>query len=43
MKTKNSGELSEQEKNFIRKALNDPVLFANHILGVSLWEREVEI
>src|SRR3984957_19989956 len=43
MKTKNSGELSEQQKSFIRKALNDPVLFANHILGVSLWEREVEI
>jgi phage terminase large subunit len=43
MKTKNSGELSEQQKSFIRKALNDPVLFANYILGVSLWEREVEI
>jgi hypothetical protein len=43
MKTKNSGELSELQKSFIKKALNDPVLFANHILGVSLWEREVEI
>jgi hypothetical protein len=43
MKTKNSGELSEQQKSFVIKALNDSVLFANHILGVSLWAREVEI
>jgi phage terminase large subunit len=43
MKKKNSGELSEQEKSFVRKTLNNPVLFANHILGVSLWERELEI
>src|SRR3984957_11693643 len=43
MKTKNSSELSERQKSFVRKALNDPVLFANHILGVSLWESEVEI
>jgi hypothetical protein len=43
MKTKNSGELSEQQKSFVRKALNDPVLFADHIFDASLWEREVEI
>ena len=43
MKKKNNGELSAQQKSFVRKTLNDPVLFANHILGASLWEREVEI
>ncbi len=43
MKTKNNHELSAEQKLFIRKVVGDPALFANHILGVSLWERETEI
>src|SRR5580658_9898054 len=43
MKTKNSHELSAEQKEFVRNIVSDPVLFATHILGVSLWEREAEI
>jgi hypothetical protein len=43
MKTKNSHELSAQQKEFVRNIVSDPALFATHILGVSLWDREAEI
>jgi hypothetical protein len=43
MKTKNKQELSTSQKSFVRNVVRDPVLFANHILGVDLWEREAEI
>jgi phage terminase large subunit len=43
MKTKNSHELSAQQKEFVRKIVSDPALFATHILGVSLWDHEAEI
>ena len=43
MKTKTNNDLSAEQKAFVRKVVSDPVLFANHILGVSLWEREAEI
>jgi hypothetical protein len=43
MKTKNDHELSAEQKEFVKKLVRDPVLFANHILGVTLWEREAEI
>lgn len=43
MKTKNSRELSAQQKEFVRNIVSDPALFATHILGVSLWDRETEI
>jgi hypothetical protein len=43
MKKKDNGELTLLQKYRIRRALKDPVLFAEQILGVSLWEREVEI
>jgi phage terminase large subunit len=43
MKKKNNHGLSAEQKAFVRNVLRDPVLFARHILGVSLWEREVEI
>jgi len=43
MKKKDNGELTMLQKYRIRRALKDPVLFANEILGVSLWQREVEI
>jgi hypothetical protein len=37
MKTKNSHELSAQQKEFVRNIVSNPALFATHILGVSLW------
>jgi phage terminase large subunit len=40
---KNNHELSAEQKAFVKKLLRDPVLFANHILGVTRWEREAEI
>src|SRR6266481_2012071 len=43
MTTKSNPELSADQKSFIRNVVSDPVLFANHILGVALWAREVEI
>jgi phage terminase large subunit len=43
MKKKNSQTLSAQQKKFVRNILSDPVLFATHILGIILWEREAEI
>ena len=43
MKIKNNPELSVDQKSFVRNVVGDPVLFANHILGVSLWECEAEI
>src|SRR6202158_2931412 len=43
MKIKNDPELSVDQKSFVRNVVGDPVLFANHILGVSLWECEAEI
>ena len=43
MKIKNNPELSADQKSFVRNVVGDPVLFANHILGVSLWECEAEI
>ena len=43
MKTKNDHELSAEHKAFVKKVVCDPVLFAKHILGLTLWEREAEI
>jgi phage terminase large subunit len=43
MKMKNNNELSAEQKTFVRKVVSDPVLFANRILGATLWEREAEI
>jgi phage terminase large subunit len=43
MKTSNSAELSARQKLFVRNVISDPVLFAAHVLGVDLWEREAEI
>lgn len=36
-------ELSAEQKSFVRKVISDPVLFATHVLGVDLWQREAEI
>ncbi len=35
--------LSSQQKNLARKLVSDPVLFASHVLGAQLWERQIEI
>ena len=43
MKTNNKHELSAEQKAFGRKVVSDPALFAKHILGLNLWEREAEI
>jgi phage terminase large subunit len=43
MKTKNNRELSACQKVFVKKIIRDPVLFAAHVLGVDLWQREAEI
>src|SRR6266446_3928315 len=43
MTTKSNPELSADQKSFVRNVVSDPVLFAKHVLGVSLWEREAEI
>jgi len=36
-------ELSAEQCEFVRKVMRDPVMFATHVLGVDLWEREAEI
>jgi phage terminase large subunit len=36
-------ELPPARKAFVKNMLRDPVLFATHVLGVDLWEREVEL
>src|SRR5271169_2062009 len=43
MKTTNDHELSTEQKAFVKGVMCDPVLFAKHILGLSLWAREAEI
>ena len=36
-------ELSSEQKEYARRVIQDPVLFASHVLEVDLWAREVEI
>src|SRR5713101_5220172 len=43
MKARNRHELSAEQKEFVRNVVSDPVLFATHILGISLWDREAKI
>ena len=43
MNMKTSQELSPEQISFVRRVVRNPVLFANHFLRVSLWEREMEI
>src|ERR1035437_1600523 len=43
MKMKSNHELSAKQISFMKGVMRDPVLFANHVLSVSLWEREAEI
>jgi phage terminase large subunit len=40
---KTNEELSTQQKTLARRVVSDPVLFATHVLGAQLWERQVEI
>ncbi len=36
-------ELTTEQKEYARRVIQDPVLFASQVLGVDLWAREVEI
>src|SRR6266404_583852 len=40
---KNESKLSKKQKEYARKILLDPILFASHVLGVSVWQKEAEI
>src|ERR1700720_2975493 len=42
MKT-NNDQLTLKQKAFGKKVASDPVLFANQVLGVTLWELEAAI
>src|SRR5271157_4347875 len=41
MKSRDSHELTEEQKSRGRRALSDPVLFAEQFLGTNLWQYEV--
>jgi len=43
MNTKNNQDLSPEQKEFVRETVRQPALFAEHMLGLHLWDREVEI
>jgi phage terminase large subunit len=36
-------DLNADQKAYVRRVVSDPVLFATHLLGAELWEREAEI
>ena len=36
-------ELTTEQKEYARRVIQDPVLFASHVLGMDLWAREVEL
>jgi phage terminase large subunit len=40
---KSNDQLTTEQKAYLQKVIGDPVLFATHILGVALWDRQVEI
>jgi phage terminase large subunit len=40
---KNDSALSGKQKETFKRIVKDPVLFASHVLGANLWEKEVEI
>ncbi len=41
--TNSQHELSSGQKEYARGVIQDPVLFASHVLGMELWAREMEI
>jgi hypothetical protein len=43
MNTKNNQDLSLEQKEFVREMVRKPALFAEHMLGLRLWDKEVEI
>lgn len=43
MTKKNSNELSAEQKAFVRDIVRDVVSFASNVLGLDLWDREIEI
>jgi len=36
-------DLTDEQKKYARRVIQDPVLFASHVLGMDLWAREVEL
>src|SRR5580700_8477206 len=43
MMTIQTNQLSAEQRKRVKDVLRDPVLFATHVLGVDLWESEVEL
>src|SRR5260370_7966229 len=43
MKTKNNQDLSLEQREFVREIVREPALFAENVLGLRLWDKEVEI
>jgi hypothetical protein len=37
------GQLNANQQEHLQKIVSDPVLFATHVLGVTLWARQIEI
>ena len=40
---KNEATLSKKQRDYARRVIADPVLFAKHVLGVEVWEKQAEI
>jgi Terminase large subunit, T4likevirus-type, N-terminal len=43
VKINSDPELTDEQKAFVKKVVSDPVLFATHVLGVELWQGQVQI
>src|SRR5271169_6006955 len=43
MMKKNSQQLSIEQREFVREIVREPALFAENVLGLRLWDSEVEI
>src|SRR5271169_6082750 len=43
MMKKNSQQLSIEQREFVREIVREPALFAENVLGLRLWDKEVEI
>src|ERR1700730_13356597 len=37
------GQFNANQQEHLQKIVSDPVLFATHVLGVTLWTRQIEI
>jgi hypothetical protein len=43
MMKKNSQQLSIEQREFVREIVREPALFAENVLGLRLWDKEIEI